>query len=117
MGHSKNFTRVLSIYKNDVISLGYKLSIVQKVSSRFATQIFGIKANILPFSLFAINESANMSKSNHFPCTWKVIIRFYWNSCSIYLLIIPATSLFVCIHPLLFLLFFFVPSKEATGII
>ena len=74
MGHSKNFSRVFSIYKNDIISLGHKLPFVQLSTSRFATQILSIKTNVLTFFLFAINKSANMRKSNHFPCIWKVII-------------------------------------------
>ena len=44
------------------------------VTNRFATQIFGIKANVLTFFLFAIDKSANMGKSNNFPCIWEIVI-------------------------------------------
>ena len=74
MGHSKNFSRVFSIYKNDVISLGHKLTFVQLSTSRFATQILRIKTDMLTFFLFTINEPANMGKFNNCPCFWKVKI-------------------------------------------
>ena len=52
----------------------HKLSFAQMVSVGFSAQIIFIKANVLTFFLFSINEPTYMRKSNHFPCVWKVVI-------------------------------------------
>lgn len=58
-GYSEHFARVFPVYKDDVIVLLHKFPPLQVITCTLSTQIFCIKANLLPIFLLAVNKSAN----------------------------------------------------------
>ncbi len=58
-GYSEYFARIFSVHKNDIIALLYEPSLLQVITCTPSTQIFCIKANLLPIFFLTINKSTN----------------------------------------------------------
>ena len=57
--YSEHFARIFSVHKDNVIALLHKSPPLQVITCTLSTQIFCIKANLLPIFLLAVNKSTN----------------------------------------------------------